>query len=88
MGTYTPPMSAASLALDHTPLTFGKYIGQTPDEISENNPGYIVWLYDTVKNKPTCSKTLRDSCQTDSFYAKKEKAEEFKPLDPLNDLEF
>ena len=34
--------------LDHTPLTFGKYKGQTPDEISEHDPSYIVWLYNNI----------------------------------------
>jgi uncharacterized protein (DUF3820 family) len=32
--------------LDHTPLCFGKYAGKTPDQISEDYPGYIVWLYE------------------------------------------
>lgn len=48
--------------LDHTPLTFGKYKGKTPDQVSNYDPNYLVWLYDTVTDKPTCSKLLRDAC--------------------------
>lgn len=66
-----PPVTSEEIALDHTPLTFGKYAGQTPDDISEDDPKYIVWMYDTVNNKPTCSKTLRDACAADVAYDKK-----------------
>lgn len=57
-------MNSEDLKLDKTPLTFGKYKGQTPDEISESDPGYIVWMYKNVK-WPTCSKFLFESCQED-----------------------
>ncbi len=44
--------------LDDTPLTFGKFKGKTPKYVvrnySEGND-YIIWLYENVKNKPTCS---------------------------------
>lgn len=55
-------ISQQEIELDHKKLTFGKYVGQTPDEVSEHDPKYIVWMYDNVTNKPTCSKTLRDAC--------------------------
>lgn len=51
--------------LDHSPLTFGKYRGQTPDEISElgkDGMNYIRWMFETVENKPTCSRLLYEAC--------------------------
>lgn len=48
--------------LDHARLTFGKYTGQTPSQVSEKDPQYIVWMYDNVTNRDTCSKLLRDEC--------------------------
>lgn len=48
--------------LDHTPLTFGKYKGVTPSELATVDPQYIRWMYEEVKNKPTCSKVLYDDC--------------------------
>ena len=61
-----PAPTPAQLAekLDHTPLTFGKYRGKTPSAVAETEEGaeYIVWLFDTVKNKPTCSETLARDC--------------------------
>ena len=53
--------------LDHTPLTFGKYKGQTPDEISEHDPQYIVWMYNTVRPHK-CSKWLKEACEYDVRY--------------------
>lgn len=47
---------------DNKPLTFGKYKGKTPKEISDHDPGYIVWLYDTILPKK-CSKELRNACE-------------------------
>ena len=47
--------------LDETPLTFGKYKGDTPDEIAKKNPVYICWLYETIEPKK-CSKLLYLSC--------------------------
>ena len=35
--------------LDRTPLTFGKHKGQTPEEVADTDPGYIVWLYENVE---------------------------------------
>jgi hypothetical protein len=52
----------AAEKLDHTPLTFGQYRGKTPAEIAEENPGYIKWMYETVKNKSTCSQALYKDC--------------------------
>lgn len=51
--------------LDHTPLKFGKYRNKTPDEVSDLDPGYVVWMYDTIDPK-VCSKLLADSCREDT----------------------
>jgi hypothetical protein len=51
--------------LDHTPLTFGKYKGKTPDEVSQmgtSGENYIVWMYDNVDRFPTCSEALARAC--------------------------
>ena len=31
---------------DQTPMAFGKHTGKTPEEISEEDPAYVVWLHD------------------------------------------
>lgn len=49
-------MSKIQLAgIDDQPLTFGKHKGSTPRQISESDPGYVVWLYETMKR---CSRDL------------------------------
>ena len=57
-------MTEEELALDKTPLTFGKYRGMTPDEVSEHDPSYVVWMYETIKPKK-CSSFLYESCMRD-----------------------
>lgn len=47
--------------VDDTPLTFGKYKGRTPDDIADDDPGYIVWAYETIGNH-ICSKAMYDYC--------------------------
>lgn len=37
--------------LDHTPMKQGKYRGQTPSQIAEHDPGYIVWLSEHFTEK-------------------------------------
>ena len=49
-------------ALDETPLHFGKHEGLTPDEISELDPSYIVYLYEGSNIKP-CSKAMYEYCR-------------------------
>ena len=48
--------------LDDTPLTFGKYNGETPNEVANNDPQYIVWLFDNLNTK-FCTEKLRDVCE-------------------------
>ena len=50
------------IAIDDTPMTFGKYVGMTPLEIVEVDPSYICWLYDTVKPRYV-TKPLYDTAQ-------------------------
>ena len=57
-------MTEEDLILDKTPLTFGKYKGMTPDEVSEQDPSYVVWMYETIKPKK-CSYFLYESCLRD-----------------------
>lgn len=59
-------MNTDELKLDHTPLSGGKYKGLTPDQISEFDPDYIVWLY-RHSNPPGCSNWLYVTC-LDSRY--------------------
>lgn len=44
--------------LDQTPLKFGKYKGKTPDKVSELDPQYLIWAYETVAQFPVCSAAL------------------------------
>lgn len=55
-------MTSDEITLDKTPLTFGKYKGIAPDEISEFDPVYIVWMYETIKPKK-CSAWLYSVCR-------------------------
>lgn len=52
---------------DNTPLTFGKYEGQTPDEISEKDPAYLVWAFETLKHPP-CSEAMYQFCKDSGEY--------------------
>lgn len=62
MGHLLPPKSKVP-DLDHTPLTFGRYKGRTPDQVAEEDPAYIVWMFKKVTTLPTCSKLLADACE-------------------------
>lgn len=48
--------------LDFTALSFGAHKGRTPEAIAEDDPGYIVWLYKSIK-PAVCSEALYKSCQ-------------------------
>jgi len=50
--------------LDHTPLDFGQYKGQTPSQIAEHDPGYIVWVAKTFTNRKV-SPALVKACKED-----------------------
>lgn len=67
---------------DYTPLTFGKYKGTCPQDVAEIDPQYIVWMYETVTNKPTCSEELYNLAQEDVMEAALD--HEFEATMPLN----
>ena len=48
--------------LDKTPLTFGKHKGRTPEEITDLDPGYIVWMYENISPKK-CTRGLYLACE-------------------------
>lgn len=51
--------------IDHKRLTFGKYVGRTPNEVAElgeDGENYIRWMFENVRNKPTCSELLYRAC--------------------------
>ena len=52
------------MSKDTTPLLFGKYKGQTPEEIAVIDQSYVVWLFENVK-PPPCSKGLAEACEAD-----------------------
>ena len=52
--------------LDDTPLTFGKYKGQTPNEIAGIDGQYVVWMYDNL-DKKYCTRKLRDECEDANY---------------------
>ncbi len=54
-------LAGHSKLIDDIPLSFGKYKGQTPDEISEFDPSYIVYIWDTLNIKVS-SKVLYNYC--------------------------
>lgn len=63
--------------LDDRELTFGKYNGDTPNEIALEDPQYLVWMYDTLNTK-FCTKRLRNECEEfdeDSWEDEKEQDE-------------
>lgn len=47
--------------LDNKPLTFGKYKGKTPDEISDIDPDYIVWMWKNIEIKH-CTRAMYNYC--------------------------
>ena len=59
-------MATADELLDHTPLLFGKHKGKTPDQISDIDPGWLMWAYENIHDKRICSKVLYEACRLDS----------------------
>lgn len=58
---------------DHIPLTFGRYNGMTPNEVAEQDPAWLVWAYNNVKNRVTCSALLVNECEKDVLQRKARK---------------
>jgi len=61
------------MSKDITPLTFGKYKGQTPEAIAEYDPSYVLWMFENVKPAP-CSKALARDCEQGVREYEEEKA--------------
>lgn len=57
-------MNPHKMTIDNKPIGIGKYRYLTPNEVAEDDPGYIVWLYDNLFPR-RCSKALRDACDAD-----------------------
>lgn len=51
--------------LDHKPLNFGKHKGKTPEWVAENDPSYLLWLYELGPQPPRCSLALYNATQRD-----------------------
>ena len=54
-------MTTADDTLDHSPFGKGKYARQTPSDVAEKDPSYVVWAYESWDPKP-CSKLLYEDC--------------------------
>jgi len=59
-----PPCSAGFV------MPFGKYRGQTLDQISDNDPGYVVWLAD--ENVLKIEREFLDAVRMDEMEAESE----------------
>lgn len=46
--------------LDHAPMTFGKYKGQSPSQIAEHDPQYLYWLASETNKKFASELLIRD----------------------------
>jgi len=57
---------AKTILLDDRELTFGKYKGDTPNEIALEDPQYLMWMYDNLNTK-FCTKGLRNACEDTSY---------------------
>lgn len=49
---------------DKTPLWFGKYKGLTPEKVAEEDPQYVVWMFENIKPQP-CSLDLYRAAELD-----------------------
>lgn len=51
--------------MDHSPLSWGKYKGQTPSQIAEHDASYLVYMA-TQKSEPFISKALLRDCMKET----------------------
>lgn len=49
--------------IDDRPLTFGKYKGETPNEIAKRDPHYITWIYKNVEEKHLSTELYDECCE-------------------------
>lgn len=50
--------------IDTLPLAFGKYKGNTPNEVSVIDPHYLVWMYENIPN--ICSRDCYMNAEQDA----------------------
>lgn len=50
---------------DLIPLSFGKYKGQTPEDVADGDPSYIAWLYENVPGN--VSRELYLACEREKW---------------------
>lgn len=43
-------------------LTFGKYAGKTPNQVAKLDPHWLVWAFNNVTNRVTCTPELANEC--------------------------
>lgn len=60
--------------IDKQPLSFGKHVFKTPEEVADIDPSYVVWLYENV-NPKVVSRSLYQACEMD--IAENEYAQDF-----------
>jgi len=60
------PRGMSDEELDHTPMDFGQYKGQTPSQVSEHDPAYLVWCADRFDNRKVASDILIQACREDA----------------------
>lgn len=56
--TTTKEPDVSTHVIDNSPLTFGKYKGQTPNQVYRHDPGWLVWAAENVKNREVCSEYI------------------------------
>ena len=84
-----PKLDISSLvnkSVDEHPFSFGKYKGETPLEVAQKDPGYIVWIeenFEDIENIPFTKELyelcllMQDNTQTDLHHKEdKDKREE------------
>jgi hypothetical protein len=55
--------SNADKMMDRSKLRFGKYKGQTPEEVARVDPTYVVWAQANILNPPVVSRELAQLCE-------------------------
>lgn len=58
----TMTRTIADKLLDRTNMPFGKYKGVSPERIARYDPGYVLWLYNTLSPR-RCSRALALDCE-------------------------
>lgn len=64
-------------SIDDKPLTFGKYKGKTPNELLEEDPGYLVWMMNNFENGVPFTPVVMRAAE-----------KEYNHLQAMNDLEY